>query len=270
MNKSISRDDRRAREVLFYDNWAWRVDHDNTGVERAFEGSTSPENRFILRHLGPLQGKRLLDLGCGNGESSVYFALQGASCVASDISAAMLERAAALAVKRGVAIETKLTDAMNIDYPDDSFDIVYAANVLHHADPYIALRQMRRVAKPGGAVCFWDPIKHNPIINIYRRMAKDMRTPDEAPLDINIIRFVKAMFSEVYYDTFWLASLWIFLRFYLIERVDPDKEAYWKKIISDEPRLRQLYCRLERFDNLLKCLPYIKRFAWNLAVVAKK
>jgi ubiquinone/menaquinone biosynthesis C-methylase UbiE len=159
---------------------------------------------------------------------------------------------------------------MNIDFPDNSFDIVYAANILHHVNPQAALLEMYRVVKPGGKICFWDPLKHNPIINLYRQIAKDVRTEDEAPLDINIVQFTRQLFSEVTYDTFWLASLWIFLQFYLIERIDPNQERYWKKIIDEEPRLRKLYYHLEKIDRWLKKFPWMKRFAWNLAVVATK
>jgi hypothetical protein len=64
--------------------------------------------------------------------------------------------------------------------------------------------------------------------------------------------------------------LWIFLQFYLIEKVDPNQERYWKKIIMEQERLKPLYLRLEKLDVLLKKLPLMKRFAWNLAVVATK
>ena len=129
---------------------------------------------------------------------------------------------------------------------------------------------MLRVLKPGGKACFWDPLKHNPIINVYRKIATKVRTEDEHPLDINIIKYARSLFKEVNYDTFWLCSLWIFLQFYLMERVNPNKERYWKKIISEEKRLRGEYLFLEKLDDLVKLIPFMKRFAWNIAVVATK
>jgi ubiquinone/menaquinone biosynthesis C-methylase UbiE len=160
---------------------------------------------------------------------------------------------------------------MALDFPDNTFDFVYASNLLHHIpDPQIAIKEMHRGLKPGGKACFWDPLKHNPIINVYRRMATEVRTEDEAPLDINIVKYVKTLFPEVAYDTFWIATLWIFLRFYLIEKVDPNKERYWKKIISERERLEPNYRRLEQLDSFLKNIPLMKRLAWNIAVVATK
>lgn len=101
-------------------------------------------------------------------------------------------------------------------------------------------------------------------------MATFVRTEDETPLDINIVKFVESRFAQTTYDTFWLATLWIFLQFYLIEKVDPNKERYWKKIIIEQARLKPQYQRLEKLDVILKKIPLMKRFAWNLAVVATK
>jgi ubiquinone/menaquinone biosynthesis C-methylase UbiE len=259
------------RERSFHDRWAESINVDGIRVSDYFEACTSPENRFILGHLGEVNGKTLLDLGCGAGENSVYFSLKGARCTATDYSPGMVEKALKLAAANAVQIEGRTMNAMEIEFPTGTFDIVYAANLLHHLpDPTAALREMHRVLKPGGKACFWDPLRHNPVINVYRRIAKEVRTEDEMPLDIGITKFVKSLFPETVYDTFWLTTLWIFLRFYLIERVDPNKERYWKKIIAESARLEPTYHRLERLDRLLKKAPFMKRFAWNLAVVATK
>lgn len=258
------------REETHHDRWASEIDADSIRVEKSFEGSTAPENRFILDRLGALKGKRILDLGCGAGEGSVYFALKGADCVAADLSSGMVQIALKVAERYRVTIHGHVMNAMELDFPEGSFDVVYAANLLHHVNPVATLREMRRVLRPGGKACFWDPLKHNPIIKIYRRMAKGVRSDDERPLDYDIVKVARDMFSQVEYDTFWLCALWIFLRFYFIERIDPNKERYWKKIIAEEERLRPLYSRLEKYDACIKRLSCVKRYAWNLALVATK
>lgn len=264
-------DETLDKERRFHDNWAAGIDVDGIRVADYFEACTAPENNFILEQMGEIRGKLLLDLGCGAGENSVYFAQQGARCVAADYSPGMVEVALKLAAANGVEIEGHTANAMALDFPDNTFDFVYASNLLHHIpNPKVALREMHRVLKPGGKACFWDPLKHNPVINVYRRMATEVRTEDEMPLDINLIRYVRSLFSETAYDTFWLATLWIFLRFYLIEKVNPNEERYWKKIILEQERLQPSYQRLERWDRWLKKLPLMKRMAWNLAVVATK
>ena len=259
------------KEQDFHDRWASTIDVDGIRVADYFEACTAPENRFILRQLGDVKDKYLLDLGCGAGENSVYFALLGARCVATDYSPGMVEVALKLAEINGVQIEGRTVNAMDIDFPDNTFDIVYASNLLHHIlYPEITLKEMHRVLKPGGKACFWDPLKHNPVINVYRRMATEVRTEDETPLDINLVNYIRSLYSKTHYDTFWIATLWIFLQFYLIEKVNPNKERYWKKIILEQVRLEKPYLRLEKLDKWLKKLPLMKRFAWNLAVVATK
>lgn len=260
-----------AKERTFHDQWAETIDIDGIKVADYFEACTAPENRFILQQMGDFTDKYLLDLGCGAGENSVYFAQRGARCVAVDYSPGMVEVALKLAANNQVEIEGYTMNAMQLDFPDNTFDFVYVANLLHHLpDPKLAIREMHRVLKPGGKACFWEPLKHNPIINIYRRMATKVRTEDERPLDLNIISFVKSLYSNTVYDTFWLATLWIFLQFYLIEKVDPNQERYWKKIIIEQGRLASEYRQLEKIDKLLKNIPGIKRFAWNLAVISTK
>lgn len=264
-------DNRFENERQFHDAWAATIDIDGIRVADYFTACTAPENRFILDKMGEVAGKRLLDLGCGAGENSVYFAQRGADCVAADYSPGMVEVAMQLAAKNHVKIEGKITNAIAIDFPDNTFDFVYAANLLHHiGDPHQAIQEMHRVLKPGGKACFWDPLKHNPIINVYRRMATEVRTEAEMPLDINIVHFVSSLFAQTDYDTFWLATLWIFLRFYLIEKVHPNQERYWKKIIIESERLEPEYLALETLDKILKKIPLMKRYAWNLAVVAVK
>jgi ubiquinone/menaquinone biosynthesis C-methylase UbiE len=261
---------RLNREKKFHNEWASNLHLEKINLELAFEGSTAPENRFIMSHLGDVRGKYLLDLGCGAGESSVYFTLKGARCVATDWSPRMVSAARRLAQMHQVEIEISVLNASDIDYPDNTFDIVYAANLLHHVETDLALQEIHRVLKPGGVACLWDPLKYNPLINLYRRIAVKVRTEDEKPLGFSILDTIRNLFAEFEYDTFWLATLWIFLRFYLIERVDPNEERYWKKILTEEPRLRSSYLQLEKIDHLIKKIPYLKIFAWNIAIVAKK
>src|SRR6476661_8607083 len=82
-----------ARETIFHDGWASSTSVASVRVRECFEAPTAVENQFILQKMGPLAGKRLLDVGAGLGESSVYFALQGADVTMIDISPQMIEKA---------------------------------------------------------------------------------------------------------------------------------------------------------------------------------
>jgi ubiquinone/menaquinone biosynthesis C-methylase UbiE len=258
-------------EEAFHDDWAASIDVDKIDVSEAFRACTAPENRWIAEEMGDITDKRILDLGCGAGEAAVYFATKGAKAVASDLSEGMLQVALKLAEKNGVTIETSKSSADVINFPDNTFDMVYAANLLHHVDVEKCLQEVHRVLKPGGKLYSWDPLAHNPAINVYRRMATEVRTEDEHPLRMKDIKLFRKYYKNVRYKGTWLFTLWIFMRFYLIERVDPNKERYWKKVIMEADRLEPKYRRLEKLDKFtLGLIPWLTRYCWNITVIAEK
>ncbi|MEE1926936.1 methyltransferase domain-containing protein [Streptomyces sp. TRM 70351] len=105
-------------------------------------------------------GLALLDVGCGPGTITAELAARVAPgpVTAVDRSAEILDAARAQARRAGVPGVRFLTgDVHALDFPDDSFDVVHAHQVLQHVgDPVAALREMRRVCRPGGLVAVRD------------------------------------------------------------------------------------------------------------------
>lgn len=240
-------------------------------MDQSFESCTTPEGAQIMAWLGDIRGKKLLDLGSGAGESAVYFAKKGAAVTATDLSGEMLRVVADVARLHGVDVITQKCPADALPFPDRTFDIVHAANLLHHVDIAATLKEAHRVLKEGGVAVFWDPIAHNPIINIYRRIATEVRTEDEHPIKFSELKLYRDQFSEVKYECFWFFSLLLFVKFYLVDRVNPNKERFWKKIVQEADRVESTYRVLERMDKfILKALPFCKRFCWNIAIHCKR
>ncbi len=259
------------KEEHFHDDWANSIHIDEVMVDESFEACTSPENRLILNRLGNLTGKKLLELGCGAGEASVYFAKKGAKVTATDISNEMLEVVKKVAEKHGVQVETLKAYSHTVDVGDGTFDIVYAANLLHHVDLETTLREAHRILKEGGVFASWDPLHHNPLINIYRKMATEVRTEDEHPIKMSELKLFDRYFSSIEFSTAWFFTLWLFIKFFLIDRVDPNKERYWKKILTDADKLKKTYIPLEKIDRLFfKIFPFMRRYCWNIIIMAKK
>jgi ubiquinone/menaquinone biosynthesis C-methylase UbiE len=110
---------------------------------------------FLLPHLTP--GMSLLDVGCGPGTITADLAarLAPGRVVGIDPAVTVVEVATAAHVAGNLTFSTGSVYAL-VD-PDDTYDIVYAHQVLQHlADPVAALREMRRVVKPGGLVAVRD------------------------------------------------------------------------------------------------------------------
>ena len=80
----------------------------------ANEACTAPEMRWLFSRLGDLTGKRVLDVGCGIGEASVYFAVKGAVVTATDLSTGMLAVTQRLAERHGVKLRTHQANAETV------------------------------------------------------------------------------------------------------------------------------------------------------------
>ncbi|UVE19061.1 methyltransferase domain-containing protein [Pseudomonas sp. LS44] len=103
---------------------------------------------------------RLLDLGCGAGHVSFHVAPLVGEVVAYDLSAQMLDVVSAAAQERGLAnIRTEQGAAECLPFADGSFDFVFSRYSAHHwSDVGQALREVRRVLKPGGVAAFIDVV----------------------------------------------------------------------------------------------------------------
>jgi ubiquinone/menaquinone biosynthesis C-methylase UbiE len=261
----------REREASFHDAWAKGTDLNDVRVIEAFEGPTALENKFILSKMGLLEGKRLLDIGAGLGESSVYFALKGAKVTVVDVSPQMVATALSLGQKFGVQLEGIVSSAENLNLPPETYDIIYAANTLHHVqDRASFFGQMKSALKPGGLFFSYDPLAYNPVINVYRRMAMDVRTVDEAPLTTADIKLARQYFEGVQHREFWIAALSLFLKYYALDRVDPNADRYWKRILKETDSRLIWWKPLRALDGLLTRLPLVRWLAWNVVIWGRK
>ena len=113
---------------------------------------------YLLPHLK--SGVTLLDLGCGPGTITADLAtrITPGRVTACEVKDSALDLARAEIARRGLTnVDFAVGDAHALDFPDDTFDVVHAHQVLQHLeDPVVALREMRRVTKPGGLIAVRD------------------------------------------------------------------------------------------------------------------
>ncbi len=99
------------------------------------------------------KGKRVLDVGSGQGIDLAHFALEGARAVGIDLTPRHVELTRAHLAALSLEAETLIADAERLPFRDQAFDWISSNGVLHHTpDIRAALREIRRVLRPGGEI----------------------------------------------------------------------------------------------------------------------
>ncbi|TWD79591.1 ubiquinone/menaquinone biosynthesis C-methylase UbiE [Kribbella amoyensis] len=140
---------------------------------------------YLLPQLRP--GMSLLDVGAGPGTITADLAAlvePGRTTALEASTSALAITRATIAERKAGTVDFAVGDVHHLDLPDDKYDVVHAHQVLQHvADPVQALREMRRVCKPGGIVAARDSDYHaftwypelpelDEWMDLYQRMAR--------------------------------------------------------------------------------------------------
>ena len=160
--------------------------------------------------LGP--GVRALEVGCGSGLFTEYFAATGAEIVAVDISEDLLEHARArhLDRRRVSFVAGRVEDLDGAG----SFDAVVGSSVLHHLEIDEALRRLAQLLKPRGRLSVAEPNMLNPQIVLERRVPYLRRRLNVSPDETAFVRWsfsrtlARHGFTNIHIEPFdWLHPL---------------------------------------------------------------
>jgi ubiquinone/menaquinone biosynthesis C-methylase UbiE len=112
----------------------------------------------LLRLASPRRTDRALDVAAGTGFTALALALRCREVIGVDFTASMIREACAIRDKRGISnLRFCLGDAEALPFRDSSFDVVACRQASHHFPHLpVALREMARVARPGGRVVLDD------------------------------------------------------------------------------------------------------------------
>lgn len=146
--------------------------HDTECIQRKklsffYKDITSIARDYFYKLLGDIKDKKILELGCGYGSNIVIMAKKGACVTGIDISSRRVSEANSLIGRENLKANATVIkmNAENLEFPDESFDLVVGMAILHHLDLELVLPEISRVLKENGEAIFLEPLGGNPIIN---------------------------------------------------------------------------------------------------------
>lgn len=207
------------------------------------------EKMFSL--LPDIPGLRVLEVGCGEGVTSVEIAHRGLSVVGIDLSPKALEVASRRAAVNDVQVDFRVGNIEQDELPCEEFDVVLCENILHHVVPGLSLvmERLEKALKPGGLFIAREPVAYAGWLKAIRRIVpvKVEATPDEQPLRESEFAIVRSFF--------------------------PDLKQEYYRILARMDRFTEnlgVMAALASVDRLILGIPGTKSLAGNVVMWARK
>lgn len=205
-------------------------------------------NNFMEK-IGDLEGKKVLEYGCGNGWFTKKLLEKGAEVWAFDISDEAIKRTYEFLARLKLPKKFHLSQmsAENLTYDSEIFDIAVGNAILHHVDLPACLEGLNRVLKDRGKAFFTEPLVHNPVLNIYRILTPQLRSKDEKPLSFTQYKLILDMFPKFKHSEYYLTAILAVL---------------WHFIHLDNLMLKSRDMLYEFDKRIIKISPYLKKYCW--------
>ncbi|HEU4507449.1 MAG TPA: methyltransferase domain-containing protein [Pyrinomonadaceae bacterium] len=259
--------ERQRRELEFYEEFSQLnispvVSFASIKGKEARPGNSYWHVMSVVKQHFHSADQKLLDFGCGKGDSSIIFSRIGYEVFGFDISPSNIAIAESLSQKYEMADRThfKVSVAEKLDYPDDFFDAVVGTDILHHVEIRQAMPECSRVLKKGGLAIFHEPIRV-PVFDALREtrfgnwlVPKKVSierhiTEDERKLTVDDLEVIRSVGCSCTID-----------RFLLFSRLD----RFIKRAKGKPPFF-------ETVDlQLLTKVPFLKSFAGVVVIVLRK
>ncbi len=183
-------EERKLKEIEYYNKSAKSCDFENF---TPFVLKSYQELKRITRE--NCKGKKILDYGCGNGIHSAWLKNCNGEVTGVDLSEESLK------IARDIVpgVEFLKMDCENLDFPDNSFDLVFDGGTFSSLDIDKAFSEIRRVLKPGGVLIGIETLGHNPFTNLKRKINR-IRKKRTAWAEGHIFRMKDLKKAEEYFE----------------------------------------------------------------------
>jgi 2-polyprenyl-3-methyl-5-hydroxy-6-metoxy-1,4-benzoquinol methylase len=125
---------------------------------------------YAYHLLGDVQGKTVLDYGCGGGENVLLLASRGAHVTGIDISPELVEIARRRLEINRLSAKFRVISGYDTGLPTASMDVVFCMAILHHLDLQLARPEVLRLLRPGGVLIVKEPVRDSRIYGFVRSL----------------------------------------------------------------------------------------------------
>ena len=197
---------------------------------------------YAFHLLGDVNGRTVLDFGCGSGANAILLAGRGAAVVGVDISADLvrLARRRLEIHGRGGAAHFFVGSAHDLPLENGSVDVVFGMAILHHLDLDLVSREVHRVLRPGGRAIFQEPVRNSRLLRALRPLVPlrgaDV-SPFERPLTEAELRRFASRFRPVRMRAFGLPHVRLAERLHMSPSLRERAYAMDGRLLERWPRL---------------------------------
>jgi len=249
-------EERKEKEIRHYDKRAEKQRKEPL-KEVDFEGfdqQVLASYRFCYNLLRKnCHGKKVLDYGCGNGIHNIFLGKTSNEVVGIDLSEHSLAIARQKIEKAGLLnVKFQVSDCEKMDFPDNTFDVVFDGGTFSSLDNKKAFSEIARVLNPSGVLIGIETFGHNPLTNFKRKINKKTGKRTEWAVGHIIkdsdLEHLSSFFEKTEIKHFHLFS-WILFPFINL------------------PGFKLLLKIIEIGDNILLKLPLFKKYAFKVVFI---
>ena len=234
---------RLKAEKEFHDKRFANDERDRESVGKFYSVNKSAKETFYNMVKALCDDKKLIEYGCADGLNLEIFAKFGANVTGIDISGEGIKKSSEKMEANKINAECLVMDVEKTEFRDNSFDIATGMGIIHHLDIIKVYTETSRILNENGHAIFFEPLGHNPLFNLFRKLTPKIRTKDEHPLIRKDLRMLKEYFNKVEIKYFSLLTL----------LAVPFREWFI---------FNPLYDFLSTLDKFIFKIPYLKEWAW--------
>ena len=242
-------DKRLENEKTFHNKRFIQDDNIRSSVKKYYSVNKIAKDIYYQTIQAYSKNKKILEYGCGTGQNIEIFNKFGASVTGVDISEEGIKKASKRIKEKNISADFFVMNVENTQFNNDSFDVVVGTGIIHHLDLNKIYLETSRILNQNGHAIFFEPLGHNPIINLYRKLTPNIRTVDEHPLMKKDLNLLKKYFKNVEIKYFSLFTL---------------LAVPFRSLSIFNPLFKILYF----IDKVILRLPIIKNWAWVVVIHA--